>query len=194
MRCYKNALDALLRAFLFAVCLLTAGSVYAGSIEARRAAIGMNEDGYTLTADFSLDIGQALEEAVAHGVPLYFILEFDLTRPRWYWANEHVAGRKIIYRLSYSALTQQYRISNGPFHQNFAALAEALRAIARITELPVAERSQLRLGESYQAALRLSLDRSQLPKPFQLDAFANRDWQVDSKTLRWNYTAGAEGR
>ena len=41
-----------------------------------------------------------LEEVLNKGVPLYFLLEFELIRPRWYWFNEHVVSLQQQYRLS----------------------------------------------------------------------------------------------
>lgn len=184
MPCWKNLLSAGCAAWLF----LAATLAHAGSIEPKQAALTPTDDGYALSAEFAVDLGPRLEEAVARGVPLYFGLEFDLTRSRWYWANEHIADRKLEYRLAYNALTRQYRLSVGGLHQSFETLAEALRVISRIVSLHVADKGAVKPGETYSAALRLSLDRSQLPKPLQVDALANRDWQVDAKALRWQFT------
>jgi hypothetical protein len=85
----------------------------------------------------------------------------------------------------------QYRLSTGHLHQNFGSLAEALRVVGRIAALPVVDRNVIQPGESYQAAVRLSLDRSQLPKPFQVDAIMDRDLQVDTRVLRWQFVAPA---
>lgn len=178
--CWRNLLSA---AWLFCVASLAWGA----AIEPQQAALTPTDDGYALSAEFTLDLGSRLEEAVTRGVPLYFVLEFDLTRPRWYWSNEHVAARKLEYRLAFNALTRQYRLSVGGLHQNFATLGEALRVISHIVTLPVADKAAVKPGETYQAALRLSLDRGQLPKPLQLDAFANRDWQLDAKVLHWQF-------
>ncbi|HEX8986598.1 MAG TPA: DUF4390 domain-containing protein [Rhodocyclaceae bacterium] len=177
-----------LSAWLAAALLLAAAAVQAGSIEPQRAALVPTEDGYALSAEFAIDLGARLEEAVARGLPLYFVVEFDLTRARWYWSNEHIADRRLEYRLAYNALTRQYRLSLGSLHQSFDSLAEALRVISRIAALPVVDKAALKPGEAYNAALRLSLDRSQLPKPLQVDALANREWQVDTKVLRWQFT------
>ena len=184
MPCWKRLLSAWSIAWL----LLAAGFAWAGTIEPQRAALVVTEDGYALSAEFAVDLGPRLEEAVSRGVPLNFVLEFDMTRPRWYWANEHVADYRLEYRLAYNALTRQYRLSAGGLHQNFASLPEALRVIGRVAALPVIDKGVVKSGEIYNAALRLSLDRSQLPKPFQVDAIANRDWQVDAKILRWQFT------
>jgi len=174
---------------LLALLLLTAVAAQAGSIEPKRAALTPGEDGYTLSAEFAVDLGNRLEDAVARGVPLYFNLEFVLVRSRKYWVNEHVITRSLAYRLAYSSLTRQYRLTTGSLHQNFGSLEEALRVVGRIGALPVLERDALKNGEHYEAAVRLALDRSQLPKPFQVDAIMDRDLQVDAKVLRWQFVA-----
>jgi len=163
----------------------------AGSIVPTRAAITAADDSYVLAAEFAVNLGARFEDAVVHGVPLYFNLEFVLERPRKYWLNEHIITRTLSYRLTYSSLMRQYRLTTGNLHQNFATLTDALRALSRVSALPVSDRDKLKPGENYEAALRLSLDRSQLPKPFQVDAITDRDWQVESTVWRWKYTAPA---
>jgi hypothetical protein len=171
-------------AALLAVWSAMAG---AGSIEPLQASLTPGDDGYTLSAEFAVDLGSRLEEAVSRGVALSFNLEFTLSRKRWYWIDEHVAGHLLQYRLSYNALTRQYRLSVGNLHQSFASLEEALHVLGRLAALPVVAASAVKPGETYTAALRLSLDKSQLPKPFQVDAIANPDWQVEAKVLYWKF-------
>ncbi|MCX7148905.1 MAG: DUF4390 domain-containing protein [Rhodocyclales bacterium] len=189
-RCCKR-IEAGLPALVLALLLLTAAAVQAGSIEPKRAALTPGEDGYTLSAEFAIDLGNRLEDAVARGVPLYFNLEFVLERGRKYWVNEHIVTRTLTYKLAYSSLMRQYRLSTGNLHQNFGSLAEAMRVVGRIAALPVVDKNLIQPGEPYEAAVRLSLDRSQLPKPFQVDAIMDRDLQVDTKVLRWHFVAGS---
>lgn len=161
----------------------------AGTIEPISAKLTSAEDAYVLSAEFELDLGSHFEDAVSRGVPLYFVLELEITRNRWYWPSEHIAGRSLKYRLAYIPLVRQYRLSSGgTLHQNFSSLSDALRVMGRVAALPVAERSMLKIGETYQVALRLALDRQQLPKPLQVDAIANRDWQIEAKVLHWQFT------
>ncbi len=169
--------------------LLAALAAQAGSIEPTRAALSPGDEAYTLSAEFAIDLGSRLEDAVARGVPLYFNLEFILERNRKYWVNEHIVARSLGYRLAYSSLTRQYRLTTGSLHQNFSSLADALRVVGRIAALPVADKDALKSGESYEAAVRLALDRSQLPKPFQVDAITDKGLQVEAKVLRWQFTA-----
>ncbi len=190
-RCWPRALSlALTLLALWAACIVPAR---AGSIEPMRAQLSAGEEGHVLSAEFDIDLGAQLEEALTRGVTLHFTLEFTLSRHRWYWIDEHIAGHVGHYALSYNALTRQYRLSSGGLHRGFATLTEALRVLGRVADLPVAEKSVLRPGEQYDAALRLALDRGQLPKPFQLDAIANREWQVDTRVLRWRFVPTAAG-
>ncbi len=183
-RCCKR-----LEAGLLALLLLAAFAAHAGSIEPKRAALTPGEEAYTLSAEFAIELGNRLEDAVARGVPLYFNLEFVLERSRKYWVNEHITTRSLTYRLAYSSLTRQYRLTTGNLHQNFGSLAEAMRVVGRIAALPVVDRDQIKPGESYEAAVRLALDRSQLPKPFQVDAITDRELQVETRVLRWQFVA-----
>jgi hypothetical protein len=187
-RCCKR-LEAGLPKLLLALLLLAVVSAHAGSIEPKQAALTPDEDSYTLSAEFEIDLGRRLEDTVARGVPLYFKLEFLLERDRNYWVNEHIATRNLTYRLAYSSLMRQYRLSTGLLHQNFDSLGEALRVIGRIARLPVVDKNLIKAGETYEAAVRLSLDRSQLPKPFQVDAIMDRDLQVETSALRWRFVA-----
>ena len=186
--CCKNALERLVRLSCVLVLAVYAAVALAGSIEPRKGVLSTAEDGSTvLNAEFVIDLGPRLEEAVSRGVPLYFNLEFELTRPRWWWSNENTVSKTTQYRLSYTALTRQYRLTTGNLHRNFTSLEEALRVMSRLVDIPVADKGTLKVGESYEVGMRLSLDRSQLPKPLQVDAIANKDWQVETRVLRWQY-------
>ena len=90
-----------------------------------------------------------LEDILNKGVPLNFLLEFELIRPRWYWLNEKVVTQAQPYKLSYNTLTRQYRISLGTIYQNFETLSEALRFISRPRNVPVADKAMLQPGTTY---------------------------------------------
>lgn len=170
--------------------LLASLAALAGEIEIRNPQLVVDEDAYILAADFTLDFNARLEEAVTKGVVLYFVTEFELSRPRWYWLDEKVTSRTQTFRLSYHALTRQYRLSTGALHQSFETLDEALRMLARLRNWNVLDRNMVKADETYLAALRLRLDLSQMPKTFQVTAIANRDWNLASEWLRWIFVAG----
>jgi hypothetical protein len=157
----------------------------ADGIEIRNAALIAGEDGYFLEAEFHIALTHTLEDALNKGVPLYFTLEFELIRPRWYWFNQKLANAHQQYRLSYNALTRHYRVGVGTLYQNFATLAEALAFLNRVRLRDIAELGALAKGASYTAALRLRLDTTQLPRPFQVSAVGSREWSISSDWHRW---------
>lgn len=186
------------RLWLIVLLLSVSSPLLAAEIDITNAQIEASDDGYVLSADFSFELNQRLEEAVTKGVVLHFALEFELVRPRWYWLDEKVLSRSMTYRLSYHALTRQYRLSTGGLHQSFDSLAEALRMLSRLRNWVIVEKgadnSGVRPGEVLTAALRLRLDVAQLPRPFQISALGNRDWSLASDWKTWQVTVPVEAK
>jgi hypothetical protein len=173
-------------AFVAALCLLFAAcGARAEGIDVRGAALVAADDGYFLEATFDVALTSALEDALNKGIPLHFLVEFELIRPRWYWLNEKLVNRQQRYRLSYNALTRQYRVGVGTLYQNFATLGEALELLKRVRLHDLIEPGTLRKDTTYTAGLRMRLDTSQLPRPFQLSAVGSRDWNIGSDWYRW---------
>ena len=163
----------------------------ADRIELSQARVEAQEDFWVLSADFGLELTPRLEEALNRGLPLYFAIELEMNRPRWYWFDEKAVSASLHYRLSYNTLTRQYRLSTGSLQQSFATLSEAIGVMTRVRNWRIAERSVLKMSETYQAAIRMRLDVSQLPKPFQINAITDRDWTLDSDWKR--FTVSGEG-
>lgn len=168
--------------WLLAICAAAQG------LRVASAEIAASDDEYYLNADFDIVLGSAVESALNKGVPLTFVVEAQLTRPRWYWFDETIIEIRSQYRLSYNALTQQYRVAVGALFQNFSTLTEALQLLARVRNRPFVERDALRVGQTYEAAVRIRLDTSALPKPFQVTAIGSREWSLNSDWYRWSFT------
>ena len=90
--------------------------------------------------------------------------------------------------MSYNSLTRQYRVSSGPLGQTFESLEDVQRFIGHVAARPVARVDDLVKGARYEAAVREKLDVNQLPKPFQVNALASRDWQLASEWHRFSFT------
>lgn len=194
--CLKNWTRYILVLLLSFACLGRAA--FAAEIDIKNAQLTSGEEGMSLSADFGIELNSRLEDAVARGLVLHFVAEFELNRPRWYWFDDTAANKTLTYQLSYHALTRQYRLSRGALHQSFPDLASALKVLSRLRNWVViekaAERSQFKPGEIYQASLRFRLDISQLPKPFQITALANKEWTLSSDWLRWQVQAPADSK
>lgn len=162
-----------------------AEAIEARSVRIERSAGG---DGWELAADFHLPLPDRLEEAVNRGVALYFVLEFELVRPRWYWWDEIASSASQTWRLGYHALTRQYRLTlGGGFAQAFGSLGEALQTLSRVRGWQVIATGDVDQGSEYEARVRMRLDASMLPKPFQVTAITNRDWNLQAEWTRLRF-------
>ena len=178
---------------LLALCLLLFCTAFAAAegIHVKSAEISLSDGDYYLEANFEVELTHTLEDALNKGLPLHFIVEFELIQPRWYtlylW-NKSMLEFEQDYRLSYNALTRQYRLSQGALHQNFDTLSDALALMGRLRPRLLADADMLDTGKVYEAAVRMRLDVTQLPKPFQINALASRDWNLASAWYRWTVT------
>ena len=174
-------------ALLFAA-MLTAGSLHAAradEVEVRHVSLRPVEEGLALDADFAFDLTPRLVDVVANGVPLYFRVDFELTRRRWYWFDDTAVSKGLLLRLSYHALSRHYRLSTGALQQSFPTLEEALDVLKRVRNWVVVDRGMRFADSEYEAAVRLRLDTALLPKPFQLSALTGRDLQLESPWKRF---------
>jgi hypothetical protein len=174
-----------------ATLALCAGVAVADEIEVRAVDLAAIDEGIVFNGDFEFELTARLEDALAKGVPLYFLVEFECYRPRWYWFDERIGAATLTLRLSFHALTRTYRLSTGALHRSYPTLAEAINALTRIREWLVLPRGALKPDTTYQAYVRMRLDTAQLPKPFQVSALANREWTLASPWKHWEVNGSA---
>lgn len=182
MPCYIKPLKlALIVIWLFGLWSM---AVHADGISVNKAETRLTEEGYQLKADFSINLNSSVQQALSHGVTIYFVSEFSLMRSRWYWFDEQIAASEQVTKLYYNVLTRQYRISRGSLFQSFPTLQEALDVLARQSSMPIAPELLGKKG-TYLAGTRLRLDVDQLPKLLQVNALTGKDWDLNSDWYRW---------
>lgn len=174
------------------VCVPFANAEGISVVKAEARAV---DEGYEIVADFKIVLPPSVSEALKRGVVLNFISELAITRSRWYWLDTDVMSHEQSTKLSYNALTRQYRISRGTLFQGFSSLESALRVLGHQSAPPVPAIAlsgsdgyvaQLIQGEiRYTAFAQMRLDVSQLPKPLQVSALTNPDWNLDSERYDW---------
>nr|WP_038496405.1 DUF4390 domain-containing protein [Janthinobacterium agaricidamnosum] len=175
---------------LLTLACMTLPARAADGVDITRAYIEASDEGYRLAASYSFELNHGLEDAVQHGVPLFFTTEIELTRPRWYWFDEKAIVAKQTSRISYNVLTRQYHVStSGSLQQSFPTLDDALFLIRRPSRWIVAPRGALKVGEIYNVTLTMGMDRDYLPKPIQVNAFNNSDWRLASNKKTFLYKA-----
>jgi hypothetical protein len=63
--------------------------------------------------------------------------------------------------------------------------------LRKIRRDSLVQSSELEANQKYELSVRLRLDTSQLPKPFQINAITNNDWALDSGTLQHVFVSAA---
>ncbi len=149
------------------------------------------DDEVLVSAQIGFELSPAVEDALVKGIPLYFSAEANVFRERWYWYDKNVGGTQRRMRLAYQPLTRHWRlnVTSGTaregdvglaLNQSFDTLALALSAIKRISRWKVADAGDLDGSLKYRVELRFRLDLSQLPRPFQIGALGQADWDIAS--------------
>ena len=178
-----------------AMMLLYAPLILADGISVVKAEMRLTDEGYQFAANYDIKLTLLVEQALTHGITLNFVSEFTLTRSRWYWFDEVAFKSEQTTKLSYSALTRQYRIKRGNLFQNFSNLEDALRVVgnqsSNVIPAELLNKSKSYLvslvtsNSSFTAYARMRLDVSQLPKPLQVNALTSDEWKMDSEGYSW---------
>ncbi|UVS60370.1 MULTISPECIES: DUF4390 domain-containing protein [Nitrosomonas] len=157
-----------------------------GGIEIKSFTLEAVDKGYQINLDADITLNNTLEQALEKGIILYFVSKFTLIDSHWYWLDEEVARSKQRIELSYHALTRQYRLSgNRMMPQGFDTLQEALQTLGKQHNIPIEINSTLKQDVEYIATLQVWLDISRLAKPFQLEWFSSKDWNLSSEKKEW---------
>jgi hypothetical protein len=178
-------------------CLLlafTLGARAADTAEVAQMRFDRTEEGLLLSANVNFELSPAVEEALAKGIPMFFVAEAVLLRDRWYWTDKQVASVMRHMRLSYQPLTRRWRLvsastpigSSGlALGQTFETREESLAAIQRISHWKIADAADIDPDARYNVDFRFRLDVSQLPRPFQIGAVGHPDWNISvSRNVR----------
>ncbi len=146
-------------------------------------------DGLYLSASLQFALPELAEDALYKGIPMFFVVEAEVMRDRWYWSDRQVAEAKRYLRLSYQPLTRRWRlnVSAVPFtnsglgvvlSQNFDDFPDALSAIQRISRWKIADSDVIEADAVHAVNFRFRLDMSQFPRPFQIGAVGRSGWSL----------------
>jgi hypothetical protein len=145
------------------------------------------EDAILLSATVRFELPPAVDDALAKGIPMFFVAEASIYRDRWFWYDKRVASVSRHMRLAFQPLTRRWRlqVSSSPIGQSglvlgqvFDTREEALAAVQRISRWRVADSADLDPASEHNVDFRFRLDVSQLPRPFQIGAVGQSDWNI----------------
>jgi len=175
---------------MLACVLMLAPSAHAEGVEIVQAHLEQSDDGYKLSSTFAFDLNHGLEDVINKGVALFFTTEIELKRPRWYWFDDTAVTESQTVRVQFNVLTRQYHVSiNDRPQQRFSTLEDALSLVRRPSRWVVADIGKLKIGVTYNVAVRMKLDLAELPKPFQVHALNSSDWRLSSDWKYFTYKA-----
>ena len=191
-----------LAAWLLLALLLPGWAWAQATAEVAQLKVERTEEGVLLSTSVRFEVPPPVDEALAKGIPMYFVAEATLYQDRWYWYDKRVAGAQRHMRLSYQPLTRRWRlqVSSAPIGhsglalgQTFETRDEALAAVQRISQWKIAEPVELEADARYNVDFRFRLDISQLPRPFQIGAVGQADWNISaSRNQRLGATESAK--
>ena len=188
-------IDQVARALVAAVVLtLSHMAIAQSSAELSQIRAERVEDEILVSTQIGFELPAAVEEALLKGIPMYFVAQAEITKERWYWYDKKVAFAERHMRIAYQPLTRRWRLnvtagsdsigSTGlALNQSFDTLSQALTVIKRIFRWKIAESGDLDGGGKHKLELRFRLDLSQLPRPFQIGAIGQSDWDVGAAVL-----------
>jgi hypothetical protein len=162
-----------------AVMLLLGGRVGAADAPMVQA-VSLAERGrdLVLNADVSLNLNNQLEDAAERGLPLFFTVEVEINRPRWYWFDETVLSATQTWRIAHNPLTHQWRVSSGSLALPVSSLSEALSVVRHVRNWRIADKDAFKPGANHEGRMRVRFDVSQLSKAFQVNALNSSDWSL----------------
>jgi len=175
---------------LLTLCL-SAAVAASGPVELMRDAEGLR-----LSARLAPALPADLESVLVRGVPVHFVWQVEVRRPRWYWSAEYLGSLQRVVRLAYQPLTRRWRVSvsSGPIseaapgtalHQNLDSFAEALAAATSVSRWQILTADELPKGSALRVEFEFRLDDGLLPRPFLLVTPQNDGWSVlHRQTLR----------
>lgn len=176
--------------FSFWMILFFSSSTIAAdnSLIIKTAEISNQFEAYFLNADFDLSFNDDLDEAIKKGIPVNFIIEFELKKPRRYWFDEEVTKKTKEILLSYHALSKQFTLTESENRLiAFDNLTQAKNELKKIKNWRIFDKSQIDDTEKYSAYLQVKLDQTKLPKQLQADITSNQEWQLASKQFQWMF-------
>lgn len=190
-RCCRNRwLDGARNTLAVAGLVLLSGLAHAqNATEITQYQVERIEDEITVSAQVAFELPSAVEDALLKGVPLYFVNEAEILRERWYWYDKKISTVERHLRLAYQPLTRRWRLNvtagagrdaslGLALNQSFDTLAQVLSAIKRVSRWKIADASEIDPNQKYRIDFRFRLDLNQLPRPFQIGALGQSDWDI----------------
>lgn len=164
-------------------------------VELQNLKIEREESSVYLSANWNFDLPTVLDDALLKGVALYFVMNAEISQERWYFYNKRISAAEKHIRLYYQPLMRRWRVqvSTVPFSssglgmnigQSFDSLEEAIAAVRRVSQWRIANTSDVTFDGKQTITLNFRLDLNQLPRPLQIGAVGQSDWNISARKVQ----------
>lgn len=147
-----------------------------------------------IDADVEFEVSPELRNAAQKGVPIYFTADLEIVSKRWWWFDKVQVNEQQTWRVVYNALTRQWRVGTGELSLPEASFDDALSLVRNIRGWAVADVADLDTGKEYTGRIRVRLDTSRLPRPFQIDAFNSMAWTLATPWKDFSFSISDSAR
>ena len=173
-------------------------------VDVQQVQLEWSEFGVFFSANLKFDLSPPVEDALRKGIPMYFVADAELYRDRWYWTDQKLASEARHMRLSFQPLTRRWRLNVAPtpisntglgvtLNQSFDSLQDALAAVQRFSRWKIAELPETDPESKLHVEFSFRLDVSQLPRPFQIGAVGQSEWNLAvNRSLRLAFEGGGK--
>lgn len=146
-----------------------------------------------IDADIDFELSPELQDVVYKGIPLYFTVDVEIRSTRWWWFDKTIVDTSQTWRVTYNALTRQWRVGAGELLLPESSLNEALDSLRHVRGWAVAPVSDFTKNTELYGRLRLRLDTSLLTRPFQVDAMNRRAWTLSTPWKNFTFSISDVG-
>ncbi len=191
--CFKSAWANLAKCWVIvgALLLCVGGAQAQSTAEAAQFRVDRIDDEISVSTVMQFELPGAVEEALIKGIPMVFVAEADVLRERWYWYDKKIISAQRQMRLAYQPLTRKWRLNINAglgsvvpmglaLNQSLDTLNQALSVIKRVSRWKIADISELDPAVKYKVEFRFRLDLAQLPRPFQIGALGQSEWDISA--------------
>lgn len=182
----EPALQHLLASLLLFFSCVTI--VQAGSFEIERANASFDQTALSVNAKFSLDLSNAIDEALQNGVTINLMTTLDLFARRKYMWDDLIAQWVFTHAISYHSLTRRYILSSQQSSENFSysSLEDLLNQIETFSfQSDILGDTMPQSKNGYVLQLRIALDKAALPNPLRIMTYISPAWKAKSKVYEW---------
>jgi len=143
---------------------------------------------YFVDATVQIELSADARNAVESGVPLQFVFDFEVHRPRRFMWDRKLLVLRRSGRLERHALANKFVVTDLVTHQRavHTSIEDAMAALGELNDITLGKAKDLLGQTGLQGRLRAQLDIEALPAPLRPIAYLSPSWHLKSAWQEWS--------